>query len=81
MIPDEYRKLMERAGVLLAAGQPAPTASESASADSFGLTVEEARFARRLNVSPARYAASKSIHSLASFEAEMRRRRAERNDR
>ncbi len=77
MIPEEYRALMERAGVLLAAGQPAPTESETAAAESFGLTVEEARFARRLNVSPARYAASKSIRSLEDFEAEMRRRHEE----
>ncbi len=48
-------------------------------ADSLGLTAEEVRFARRHSVTPEQYAASKSIHNLVSFEAEMRRRRAKAN--
>ncbi len=72
---DDFRRMMERAGVLLGADAPAPTASERMTADALSLTVEELRFSRRLGVEPSRYAASRSIRSLATFEAELRRRR------
>ncbi len=66
---DDFRSMMQRAGVLLADDPPPPTASEQMCADSLSLTVAELRFARRLDVGAERYAASKSIRSLASFEA------------
>ncbi len=82
-MPDEidFQRMMERAGVRYPADPPPPTASETTTADELGLTPEEVRFARRMGVEPELYAASKRVHSLADFEAEMRRRRAEQNDR
>ncbi len=77
----DYRAMMQRAGVLYRDDPPPPTASEQMVADSLGLTIEETRFARRLGVAAEKYAASKAIRNLTSFEEEMARRRAEQNDR
>ncbi len=67
MTVDEHREMLRKTGVFLPDDTPA---------DALGLTDEEAAFARRLNITPASYAASKGITDLASFEAEMTRRRS-----
>ncbi len=73
----DIRSVMLRAGVTLADDPPPPTEDETLAADALGLTPVEVRFARRHGVTPERYAASKNIHNLATFEAEMARRREE----
>ncbi len=75
----DYRAMMRQSGVLVADDAPPPTPSETMLGDSLGLTISELRFTHRLGVEPARYAASKSIRTLADFEAEMRRRAALRS--
>ncbi len=75
----DIRAAMLRAGVHYPPDPPPATASETTAADALGLTTEELRFARRLGVEPELYAASKKIHSLATFEAEILRRRSEKN--
>ncbi len=71
----DFRAMMRQTGVLLRDDPPPATPSETMTADALGLTTEEVRFSRRLGVSPERYSASRSIRSLATFEAEMARRR------
>ncbi len=66
-LSNEHRELLRKTGVFIPDDTPA---------DELGLTDDEAKFARRLNVTAADYAASKSITDLATFEAEMVRRRA-----
>ncbi len=77
----DLRAAMLRTGVRIPDDPPPATEDETMVADALSLTVEEVRFTRRHGVTPEKYAASKSVHSLASFEVEMRRRRAEGNDR
>ncbi len=67
MTSEEHRALLRKTGVYIPDATPA---------DELGLTDDEAKFARRLNITPASYAASKGITDLASFEAEMTRRRS-----
>ncbi len=72
------REALARTGVYLPDDPPPPTASESMTADSLGLTVEEIRFCRRLGTDSAVYRAAKGVRNLPEFEAareEMRRRR------
>ncbi len=73
----DFRAMMLRTGVRMPDDQPAPAASERVTCDSLSLTIGKVRFALRLGVEPTRYAASKSIRTLAAFKAAMRRRRAE----
>ncbi len=73
----DFRAMMRQTGVLMADDAPPPTPSETMTADSLGLTIAELRFTHRLGVEPARYSASKSIRTLADFEAAMTRRRDE----
>ncbi len=73
----DIRAMMLRAGVKLADDPPPPTDDETLAAAALGLTPVEVRFARRHGVTPERFAASKNIHNLVSFEAEMARRREE----
>ncbi len=75
-MPDDFRAMMQATGVLMPDDTPPATASESMLGDALGLSIEELRFSRRLGVEPERYSASKSVRSLATFEAEMTRRRA-----
>ncbi len=68
MLSDEHRAMLRKTGVLIPDDTPA---------DALGLTPDEAAFAKRLNITAAQYAASKGITDLASFTAEMARRRDE----
>lgn len=74
-IPDYRRAAMIAAGVRVPAEAPPPSPSEQMTADSLGLRIEEIRFARRIGCSPERYAAAKSIRSLADHEAALDERR------
>ncbi len=71
----DLRAAMLRTGVRYPDDPPPATEDEKLVADALSLTLEEVRFTRRHGVSPVRYAASKNIHNLADFEAEMVRRR------
>ncbi len=66
MTTDEHRAILRKTGVFIPDDTPA---------DALGLADDEAKFARRINITPAQYAAAKGITDLATFTAEMARRR------